>query len=279
MKNFCLLFSILTATLAHGQYYYNDLQGALAIGDKMKLYITNNVKSVTGTGIDPQGSRSTDFNEWQEVNPVQRTWKVTTRNGQNITRQTYQFDAQYKLINILDSTSGAESRTTYQYDQNNNIILIKTVIADTTDGFTQSEQHSWIYNAKGKPEKMYRILNERDSMEYRFSTDEKGNITDEQLYRRGQAIEPVYYYYDENNRLTDIVRYNKKLKKLLPDFMFEYDESNRVIQKITTLSTISPDYLIWRYIYNDKGLKTKEALFNKEKALTGRIDYSYTMNP
>jgi hypothetical protein len=37
-------------------------------------------------------------------------------------------------------------------------------------------------------------------------------------------------------------------------------------------------YLIWRYIFDDKGLKTKEALFNKDKELTGKIDYVYTYN-
>jgi hypothetical protein len=60
--------------------------------------------------------------------------------------------------------------------------------------------------------------------------------------------------------------------------MFEYDDNNRVIQKITTLSTINPDYLIWRYLYDDKGFKTKEALFDKQKELTGRIEYQYSFN-
>jgi hypothetical protein len=69
-----------------------------------------------------------------------------------------------------------------------------------------------------------------------------------------------------------------KLKKLLPDFMFEYDDNDRVIQKITTTSNSLLGYLIWRYIYNDKGLKTKEALFNKDKELTGKIDFTYTYN-
>lgn len=89
----------------------------------------------------------------------------------------------------------------------------------------------------------------------------------------------LYYYYDEKNRLSDIVRYNTKVKKLLPDLMFEYDENNRVVQKITTVSNLlMGGYLIWRYIFNEKGLKTKEALFNKDKELTGKIDYSYTFN-
>jgi len=47
---------------------------------------------------------------------------------------------------------------------------------------------------------------------------------------------------------------------------------------LTVVSADNPDYLIWRYLYDAKGLKTKEALFNKQKELTGRIEYSYTFN-
>jgi hypothetical protein len=58
--------------------------------------------------------------------------------------------------------------------------------------------------------------------------------------------------------------------------MFEYDDSDRVIQKITTTSSRTLGYLIWRYIFDEKGLKTKEALFNDDKELTGKIEYTYT---
>ena len=122
---------------------------------------------------------------------------------------------------------------------------------------------------------MWRIINKTDSLAIRFKTDENGNITEEQNFKKGNASDLTYYYYDDKNRLTDIVRYNTKAKRLLPDFMFEYDDQGRVIQKITTTSKLNLGYLTWRYLYNEKGLKTKEALFNKEKQLQGRIDYSY----
>jgi len=60
--------------------------------------------------------------------------------------------------------------------------------------------------------------------------------------------------------------------------MFEYDEQNRVIQKITTTPSLNVTYLIWRYIFDERGLKTKEALFNNDKQLTGKIEYSYMFN-
>ena len=95
-------------------------------------------------------------------------------------------------------------------------------------------------------------------------------------YFAGVSADAVYYYYSDQNMVTDIVRFDKKIKQLLPDVMFEYDENNRVIQRITTLSTTLRDYLIFRYLYNDKGLKTKEAMFGKMKQLKGRIEYAYT---
>lgn len=78
--------------------------------------------------------------------------------------------------------------------------------------------------------------------------------------------------------MTDIVRYYERLNKLLPDFMFEYDDDNNVIQKLTTLSNQQLGYLIWRYAFNDRGLKSKEALYNKDKMMTGKIEYSYSFS-
>jgi hypothetical protein len=100
-------------------------------------------------------------------------------------------------------------------------------------------------------------------------------VIEELPYIKKISGEKTYYYYDGKNRLTDIVRFNTKARRLLPDYMFEYTENNQVSQKITTLSMMDLGYLIWRYVYNDKGLKTKEASFNKDKAMTGKIEYSY----
>ena len=277
----CFLVSVLlfVAGIAQGQYYYNDLLDAKALSDRMKTYAGNKVRTVTATGYDQRGAKTADFNEWQEVNTNAGTLRIVTRNGRQITRQLYRFDKSFRLTGITDSSGDIKSSTTYSYDGQDRIVSIKTVTADSLSDFNETEEHQWSYNAAGQPERMWRIVNGRDSSEYRFTTDENGHVADEQLYRRGTGIDPVYYYYDEARRLTDIVRYNKRAKQLLPDFMFEYDEQDRVIQKITTLSTTSPDYLIWRYLFNDKGLKTKEALFDKQKQLRGRIEYAFTFNP
>ncbi|HTD94373.1 MAG TPA: hypothetical protein VK644_11190 [Chitinophagaceae bacterium] len=281
MKSYLLLLVLLANTVGYGQYYYSDLVDAHNLGERMKTYSANKVQSVTAAGFDAQGSKTTDFNEWQEVNSSGNWMKITTRNGQSISRQLYQFDARSRLSAITDSGGTIRSVTSYVYDGNNNIVSVNTVVRDSLNDFSEREEHQWQYNGTGKPQKMWRIVNGKDSSEYRFTTDEKGNVLDEQLFRRGVGLDndKINYYYDDNNRLTDIVRYDKKLKRLLPDQMFEYDEANRIIQRTTMLSTVARSYLIWRYIFNEKGLKTKEALFDKQKQLTGKIEYSYVFAP
>jgi hypothetical protein len=185
---------------------------------------------------------------------------------------------------VADSSTNIVSVTNYEYDAAGRITRVQNTVKDSSNDFSQVETHQWYYNAAGKPERMWRIIavsgasSSIDSMEVRIKADEDGNPGEERTYKKGIEMSYLDYYYDDKDRLTDIVRYNNKLKKLLPDFMFEYDDNDRVIQKITTTSNSLLGYLIWRYIYNDKGLKTKEALFNKDKELTGKIDFTYTYN-
>ena len=275
MKNILLPVALMLHMTVSSQFYYTDLVDARLINERMKNLAALKVKSITATGYDAAGAKTSDFNEWQEIDGEKKSLKITTRNGQQVNRQFYQFDNDYRLTAITDSSAGLKSITSYNYDRNGNITLIKTTVKDSLQDFSETIEHQYHYNAQGKPERLWRILNGKDSSEYRFTLEDHKNVADEQLYRRGIGYDRVYYYYDDRNRLTDVVRYNNRAQKLLPTMMFEYDEAGRIIQKLTVVSADNPDYLIWRYLYNDKGLKTKEALFNKQKELTGRIEYTY----
>lgn len=278
MKTSVLYLFLFISFNAGAQYFYNDIIGTLELNQQMKLYQLNNVKMITATGTDQNGVKSTNFAEVQEVKENGNALRISTRNASDYSVNYNRFDAQTRLISSIDSSSAVISTTTYQYDASGKIILIRNTTKDEANDFNQTEIHQWIYDAEGKPTKMWRIIGSTDSLEIRFFPDENGMTGDEKTFRKGVETAAIYYYYDDNKRLTDIVRYNSKLQKLLPDMMFEYDEQNRVIQKITTTPSINVSYLIWRYIYDAKGLKTKEALFNDDKQLTGKIDYTYTFN-
>lgn len=279
MKYFVLSVLMVVALASQAQFYYNDLENAKNLSLRAKSLFAAKVKTVTATGYDPGGSKTTDFNEIQDVDAAAHSFRVSTRNGMQVTRVMYSFDADSKLTAIADNSTGFSTVTAYLYNNAGNIISIKTTVTDSLNDFSEVDDHQYSWTASGKPEKLLRIQNARDTTEYRFTIDEKGNVSGEQLFRRNNGFDELYYYYDDNNRLSDVVRYDKKTKKLLPDFMFEYDDKDRVIQQISTLSAITKTYLIWRYLYNDKGLKTKEALFDKQKELRGRIEYTYVFNP
>ena len=274
MKKLPFLFLLLFYFAANSQYYYKDIVAAADITRLMKTYTANNIQKISAKGITPEGSPSSEFTEVGEVNGT--TLKVTTNNNKSISTLKFNFNDRGQLINSVDSAINVKSTSTYNYDANGKIMSISNSAtdADSSGDFSQTEVHQYIYK-NGKLDKMWRIINKTDSLEVRFVTDEHGNVIEERNFRRGVLADPVYYYYDDRNRLTDIVRFNYKANRLLPDYLFEYDDNDRVIQKITTTSGNNLGYLTWRYLFDEKGLKTKEALFNKDKQLQGRIDYSY----
>jgi len=276
MKNILGSFLILIGSVTlHAQYYYKDLIGTREINQTIRLYLSNKVLSAEATGFDGDGVKNSDFSETHNFFADKNLLKIATRNKTDIISEYYRFDGKGLLTNKSDTSSSLVSTTTYTYDEKNNPALIKNMVTDTGDSIYVNEVHQWFYNDQGKPLRMLRILNNNDTTEVRFTLDEKGNVTEELPFVKKVSGEKTYYYYDDKNRMTDIVRFNTKARRLLPDYMFEYTEKNQVSQKITTLSMMDLGYLIWRYVYDDKGLKTKEASFNKDKVMTGKIEYSY----
>ena len=276
MKKLPFLLLLLFFVDANSQYYYKDLVAAADITRLMKTYTANNIKKVTARGITPEGGAASDFTEVGEINTNGTSLRITTTNNKIVSTLTFNFNDRGLLTSSVDSTVAVKSTSTYTYDGNGKITSISNSAndADSSGDFSQTEVHQYIYK-DGKLDKMWRIINKKDSLEVRFVIDGNGNVLEERNFRRGVLADPIYYYYDDRNRLTDIVRFNYKANRLLPDYLFEYDDNDRVIQKITTTSGKNIGYLTWRYLFDEKGLKTKEALFNKDKQLQGRIDYSY----
>jgi hypothetical protein len=120
-----------------------------------------------------------------------------------------------------------------------------------------------------------KIINGTDTTYIRFVPDDKGNIGEEDATRNKETLPAIYYYYDDANRLTDIVRYNLKARRLLPDNIFEYGPDG----KMTSLLAVqegAASYQKWIDQYNDKGLKVKESCFSKQRELLGYVEYQYT---
>jgi len=121
---------------------------------------------------------------------------------------------------------------------------------------------------------MIRIKDKTDSTVVRLKKDDHNNVAEELWIKKRRVIEHYFYYYNSNNQLTDIVRFNNKAQQMLPDFLFEYD-ANAMLSQLTQIPQGSSDYVIWQYIYDERGLKTKDVLFDKHQQLLGTVTYTY----
>lgn len=297
MKNILLPAALLFTAIANGQYYYNDIIGTAEIVARQKVYNANKVQMVSGVNFDDlRGYKTDDFKEWQQVKDNGRTLMIATTNkmedGKNVVVETtyliYRFDEQGRLSTLTDSAGSVTSVATYKYGPRGNLLLISNITKDSQTGFEDVELHQWFYDANNKPYRLYRILaSTKDTIDVGFKHDANGNMTEEQIYKKGgfPSGDPLYYYYDDQNRLIDIVRFFPSANRLLPDFQFEYDNANRVLQRTATTSamrytknrpSLRLQYLIWRYTYDEKGLRIRETLYGKNRTKISHIEYDYS---
>ena len=275
MKSFLAAIVLFISFSASAQYYYQDIVGTKETSAIMKAYRDNKVNRVVLSSYDENNTRSDDFYVEQLFSAANQTLRTTTRSDMDHESVlTSYLDNNNNVIKTTDSSNIVTTTTNYTYNAGGTLVSITSFSSDSAKRTTESEQHLWQYN-NNKIARMLRIKNAADTTYVNFKLDEAGNVIEEQETRKGVKSPSIYYYYDNNNRLTDIVRYNNKAKRLLPEYMFEYSPTNQVIQKITVPSN-NDNYLIWRYQYNGQGLKTKEVIYNKQKELTGKIEYQYS---
>ena len=267
-----LLISFIAHT-AYSQFYYNDLVMSNDIGKKRAIYQTNKIRSVKMTSFDGNNQPIEGFGGSQEI--ATNFASITTETSTSLSGKdeiTHSFNEKGQLTQSIDTTDGNKVIVQYTYDANNLVTSI-TTMSFSPGGYSTREQHLWFYKA-GKPEKMLKIKNTTDTTVVTFKLDEKENVGEERAVHAGTEQPMVYYYYDDKSRLTDVVRYNSRVKRLLPDYIFEYNEAGSVAMMLVTTAG-GADYQKWYYKYDEKGLKQKDECYAKNKMLIGKIEYQY----
>lgn len=274
MKFLVVAVLIITTPAAYGQYYYRDILSAKEAQSLAQAYVKSGVSSVLVNSYDANNQRISDLTIRQQFDMNRRTLVTTSGSITGASVLTSVFDDQNKIIFSVDSSNYSVGKTMYEYDVAGRLVRLAINSNDSSKSFQAAEEHLWKYNEAGKPVRMIKVKNKVDSTTVTFMLDERGNVIEEQEMRRGVKSNPVYYYYNDQNLLTDIVRYNDKAGRLIPEYLFEYDSKGNLIQKITVPAN-SGDYLIWRYMWDENGLKTREAIYNKQKQLSGKVEYQY----
>ncbi len=258
---------------ASAQFYYFDIFATNQTNQVYTQLKGLGIKKITGTSFEGR-EPSKDFVLEQTI--AADGSSITTRSATIGSAESFftGFYSNNKVVNTIDSGNNAINSIAYEYDNAGRVTAINLISKDFDGEFAITELHQWSYNTKGLPEKMLKIKNTIDTTVVTFLLDDIDNIIEERWTKKGSRVETYFYYYNELKQLTDIVRYNRKAKAMLPDFMFEYDENGNLSQ-MTQPQSGSANYLTWRYAYNPNGLKAREVAFNKQKELVGRIEYSY----
>ena len=273
MKNFLLTALIVLAFIqTDAQYYYSDIVGTKQTNQQYKMLRAFQYKRISATSYD-RDQASKDFLLEQVISDDGR--KITTHSATVGNMESY-FISNYqnnRVNHTVDSGNNAINRVVYEYDNTGKVISTTASSKDFDGTFTNEERHLWSYNEKGLPEKMLKIKNKNDTTLVTFIYDDD-NVAEERWTKNKYVLETYYYYYNPKKQITDIVRYNRKAKAMIPDYMFEYDAKGRVTQMTQTQSGTA-NYLVWKYTYNENGMKEKEVVYNKQREMLGRIEYKY----
>ncbi len=269
-----LLLTTITYTI-QAQYYYKDILSNKQVLAERAVLKEQKIRNILVHSFEGNRDPSPGFYCEKKISKDYR--RVETYTKSNITGKallTAFYNSNDQLIQSTDSSELSVTTSRYYYDDKGNITSIVSSSHSSDDDFSTRllEEHQYSYDEKGRPAKMLRIRNQHDSSWIIFTADEKGNIIDEN--DMGKNGKHYYYYYNDKNRLTDIVKFNTVKNKLQPDFVFEYNSAGQVTQMVTVEEGVNNDYNTWKYVYND-GLRIIEKCFSKENILLGYFEYEY----
>jgi hypothetical protein len=270
------LFSLvlLLTTQSMSQYYFNDIVATKQSNSQHELLKSNGIRKVKITNKESDNSVDEGFKVEQEINKdvsIIVTTSASTLGSSKL--------ISYFLPNGISKTeevaNGVNNTVDYIYNETGLLQKITSHTIDTSMNSKSTELHEWFYTSNNLPLQMFKIKNNTDTTVINFILDEKGLVTEEHWVRKGKNMESYYYYYNEQNKISDIVRYNSRVKKMLPDFMYEYNDNGTLKQMIQVLAGGS-NYNTWTYTYLSNGLKEKEYCYDKQKKFIGAIEYNYS---
>ena len=272
MRGLMLFLFITQYSLVSGQYYYTDLIGLQQTQKNYEIIRKNRIKAISGTGISAA----------EEVTILSKTEiptdgkKITrTLSENNSTRElVYQFYELGRLKKTAIKKPGTETIIDYQYNPNGLLTTLLSTTKDSASGSSITELHQWEYSSGGTPKKMIKKTNGVDSVTVEFQTDSSGLVLEETWIKKGKKIETYYFYYNPDNRITDIVRFNTTAQKLLPDYVFEHNERGQLV-KMIQIGLNGRNITHWDYSYFPNGLREMEIAKDRNKNLIIRTQYQF----
>ncbi len=257
------------------QYYYKDIILLRQGQEHWQQLKKNKVSLIQLNSFEPTGEKTEGFNCSEEINNSHTQSRMETNSPvAGLSSTINRYNGLGQLIHSVDSSTALFSQYDYVYDEQGRLKELRNSSGSPGERSRTTESHFWSYDSAGTPKGMIKVKNLYDTTIFLFKLDEHGLVAEEVQVQKGLEKEKVYYYHDARGHLTDVVRYHDKLKKLLPELYFNYDQDGLVLEMFTLQS--GKDNLTWRYQYDDHGLRSTETCFDNKKTTLGRITYQYT---
>jgi YD repeat-containing protein len=276
LSNFLYVFIllILFSFRSNSQYFYKDIWSNEQAIKEFSILKNENLKIIKIKSFENDGQPSDGFFCEKKINKNYTQSEMLSKSyitGQSLLVSDYN-NAGHP-VKTTDNTPTTTSTTLYEYDSEGRLTKVETVTKADDDLAEITESHEYFYEGNSLV-KMLRKKNNLLISTIHFVNDASGNVIEENIDGGSSTDKKYFYYYDSKNRLTDVVHFNERAGRLLPDYMYEYNSFNKPNQMISTEEG-GNNYFIWKYNYNDKNLRAAEKCFSKEKRLLGTIEYEY----
>lgn len=271
---FLLLLLLLFSFRTNAQYFYKDIWSNGQLMKEFSILKNKNLKTVKIKSFEDDGEPSEGFFCEKKINKTFTQSEMISRSyitGQSLLISDYNNEG--RPVKTTDNTPTATSTTQYEYDGKGKLTTVQTVTKADDDSGEITESHEYLYDGN-TPVKMLRRKNNVLISTIHFVSDANGNVIEENVEGNNSTDKKYFYYYDDKSRLTDVVHFNAMAKRLLPDYMFEYNSLNQPGQMISTEEG-GNNYFIWKYTYNENNLRETEKCFSKERRVLGTIEYEY----
>ncbi|WP_126973228.1 hypothetical protein [Gynurincola endophyticus] len=266
-----LSIALIANQSVHAQYYYNNILRIRQLQTQLKDYKSNGVKQITMISFDDRGEKMEDFSSTIQFLQQYKTWRSATTSWEGTSITQHQFNEAGQLIQTMDSSLNTKQITQYFYEGE---LLKRMQLKSYSRGQLSLESIQNYEYAGNTPSRLTVTQKGYDTLFVEFVKDEEGKIVEEKI-RKGKVLhQTYYYYYNVQQQLTDIVRHHARSNQLLPDFVFEYQPNGRLASMLVTTDD-KRDYQLWKYAYNEKGLKISDVCTGKQNRLIGKVEYQY----
>ncbi len=268
LTTICLTLALGTA---RGQHYYQDIISTGQTAATMAQFKANKVTGQIVRSLDASQETDNDFICVRTTQAPYRTLKAVTQSrnsGRSVLTST--FSTSGRLTKTVDSTEHTISTVQYKYTEKGWLEDVESGVRGREDKYRLQEKHRYEYDSTGRLLRMILRKGNADSIIVAFKTDKEGRVIEEMEPGRQR----IYYNYDAQGKLTDVLRYYPARKRMLPDYSFEYGADGK-LAAMTVVTPETGDYLIWKYSYDEKGLAQREDCYGKGLELLGRIAYKY----